>query len=78
MSYHLEWRGLDENGLRERAVRRLRDEHPLPGQRLDDAPVVEVVVVGVGVQVGQGHAVQLGVGQGVHDVGLEVLNVLGE
>ncbi len=40
--------------------------------------MVEVVVVGVGVQVGEGHAVQLGVGQGVHDVRLEVLDILNE
>ena len=74
--YHFERRGLDEDGLCERAVCWLCDEDALPGEHLDDAPVVEVVVVGVGVEVAQRQAVQLGVRQAVHDVRLEVLDAL--
>ncbi len=37
------------------------------------SPVVEVVVVAVPVQVGQRHAVELGVGQGASQVGLKAL-----
>ena len=43
---------------------------------LNDAPVVEVVVVGVLVEVGEGHAVQLGVSQRVDQVGFEALCVI--
>ena len=43
---------------------------------LNDSPVVEIVIVGVLVELGHGHAVQLGVGQGVHYVGLQPLRVL--
>ena len=74
--HHFERRGLDEDGLGERAVSGLGDEDALPGEHLDDAPVVQVVVVGVGVQVRQRQAVQLRVRQAVHDVRLEVLDAL--
>ena len=40
--------------------------------------MVEVVVVGVCVQVAEGEAVQFRVGQAVHDVRLEVLDTLQE
>ena len=74
--YHFEGSGLDEDGLCEGAVRGLGDEDALPGEDLDDAPVVEVVVVGVGVEVRQRQAVQLRVRQAVHDVRLQVLDAL--
>ena len=67
---------MDEHRLRQCAVWRLRDADPLPGQRLDDAPVVQVVEVGVGVEVRQRHAVQLGVGQGADDVRLQSFYIL--
>ena len=75
-AHHFEGRGLDEDGLCEGAVRGLGDEDSLPGEDLDDAPVVEVVVVGVGVEVRQRQAVQLRVRQAVHDVRLQVLDAL--
>ena len=43
---------------------------------MDDAPVVEVVIVGVLVEGGHAHAVQLSVGQGVEDSRLEPVLVL--
>lgn len=76
VAHHLERRRLDEHGLGERAVRWLRHVDALPGQRLDDAPVVEVVEVGVGVEVRQRQAVQLGVRKAVYDVRLQTLHVL--
>ena len=76
MSYHFQGRRLYEDRLGERAVGRLRDKDSLSGQGLDDPPVVEVVEVGVLVEVGQGHAVQLSVGQRMHNVRLEVISIL--
>ena len=68
--YHLERICLDEHGLSEGTVRRFCHADALPGQSLNDSPVVQVVEVRVGVQVRQGHAVQLGIGQGTNDVRL--------
>ena len=65
-----------EGGLGEGHVGRLLEVDTLAGQRLDDAPVVQLAVVGVGVDVRQGQAVQLGVGQGVHHVRLQILLIL--
>ena len=76
VTHHFQRVRLDENGLRERAIRRLRHEDALPGQGLDNPPVVEVVEVGVIVQVAQSHAVQLCIGQRVHNVRLQPLGVL--
>lgn len=59
MTHQSEWIGLDERGLRECRVGRLRNADPLPGQRLEYRPVTEVVVVRVRVDVGQRHAVHL-------------------
>lgn len=67
---------MDEDRLGEGAVRRLRHANSLPGQGLDDAPVVEVVKIGIGVEHGQGHAVELCVGQGTHNVRLETFGIL--
>lgn len=52
-----------EHSLRERAVGRVGHLHALPRQRLQDVPVVQVVVVRIRVHVGQREAVQLRVGQ---------------
>ena len=68
--YHFERICLDEHGLSEGTVRRFCHADALPGQSLNDSPVVQVVEVRVGVQVRQGHAVQLGIGQGTNDVRL--------
>ena len=73
---HLQRGVLDQDGLCQGAVGGLADEHSLPGHGLDDAPVVEVVIVGVLVEGGHAHAVQLSVGQGVEDSRLEPVLVL--
>ena len=67
-SYHLEWVRLNEHGLGEGTIRRLGHTDALPGQGLNDTPMIEVVEVRVGIEVRQGHAVQLCVGQRSHDV----------
>jgi len=59
---------LNEHGLSEGTIRWFGHADSLPGQGLNDTPVIEVVEVRVGVEVRQGHAVQLRVGQGSHDV----------
>ena len=73
---HLQRGVLYEDSLCQGAVGRLADKDPLPRHGLDDAPVVEVVIVGVLVEGSHAHAVELCVGQGVEDGGLEPVLVL--
>lgn len=73
---HLQGGVLNQDRLCQGAVRGLADKDSLPGHCLDDAPVVEVVIVGVLVEGGHAHAVQLSVGQGVEDSRLEPVLVL--
>lgn len=47
ISYRSQGIGLDQRGLGELGVRGVVGVHPLPGEGLQDGPVVEVVVVGV-------------------------------
>lgn len=75
-SYHSQGIGLDQRGLRELSVRGVVGVHPLPGQGLQDGPMVEVVVVGVRIDVAEGHAVDLGVGQAPRYLRLQVLLIL--
>lgn len=43
----------------------------------EDAPMIEVVIVGICVDIGQGHTVQLCIGEGVNQLRLEMLLILG-
>lgn len=67
MTHQSEWICLDERGLGESRVGRLRHADPLPGQRLEYRPVTEIVVVRVRIDVRQCHAVQLRVRQATDD-----------
>ena len=75
-SYHFDRVGLYEHGFGESAVCRLLHRDPFPCQGLNDAPVVEVVVVRVLVQVGQCHAVQFRIGQCTKDSRAEMVDIL--
>ena len=65
-----------EGGLCEGHVGGFLQVDAFAGQGLDDAPVVQLTVVGVGVDVRQGQAVQLGVGQRVHYARFQILLIL--
>ena len=67
---------MNEYSFREGAVGRFGHADALPCQGLDDAPVVEVVEVGVRVQHRQGQAVELRVGQRPNNVRLKAFNIL--
>lgn len=65
--------GLKEGGLGERAVwtrRFWRDS--LPDECIHNAAVIQIVEIRIGVDVAKGKTVELGVGQGVHYVRLQV------
>lgn len=64
---------LNQNGLGEGQVRRFVQWHTLAGQRLQDRPVVQALVVGVGVDVAQHLAVDGGVPQPDDDLWLQVV-----
>lgn len=61
VTYHFERVGLYEHRFGKRAVRWVGDVHALPRERLQNVPVVQTMVVGVGVHVRERQAVQLGI-----------------
>lgn len=75
-AYHFDGSVLDQNGLREGRVVRLNHVDPLPLQDLHNAVMVQTVIVGVRVDVGQGQAVELGTGQRLHDLRLEAVVIV--
>lgn len=64
---------LDQDGLREGQVGGLVQWHALPGQRLQDGPVVQALVVWVRVDVAQHLAVDGRVPEPDHDLWLQVV-----
>ena len=75
-SYHFQGRCLNEHSFREGAVWRLSHTDTLPGQGLDDTPMIEVMKVGVRIQNWQGQAVELGVGQRPNNVRFKAFHIL--
>lgn len=75
-AYHFKWIILYEHSFCERVVRRVGHVDALPRQRLQNVPVVEAVVIGIRVHVGQREAVQLRVGQTTYDRRLQVFLIL--
>ena len=75
-SYHFQGRCLNEHSFREGAVWRLGHTDALPGQGLDDTPMVEVMKVGVRIQNWQGQAVELCVGQRPNNVRFKAFHIL--
>lgn len=59
-----------------RPIRWFRNRGAFAGQRLQNRPMIEVVVVGVRVNVGQSPAVDLGIGERPRDLWLEVFLAL--
>lgn len=58
-THHFDRSSLDEDGLRDV---RFGEGDSLPCEGLEDAPVVQIVIVWVRVDVGQGRAVELCIG----------------
>ena len=67
---------MNESCLRQGHVGRLGNVDALPGQSLDHAPVVQLAVIGIRVDVRQCQAVELRVGQGVHYRWFQILLIL--
>lgn len=76
-AHHFNRCDLDEYRLCEGHVGRFSHINTLPGQGLDDVPVAEVVEVGITIDVGQRRAVEVSVGQPVHNPGFEMFWSLG-
>lgn len=74
--YHFKWRILDENCLGELSVVWLCDVDTLPRECLKYSPMVLIVIIRIGVNVGQSHAVEFGIGERVNDLWLEMFLIL--
>lgn len=68
---------MKEGGLGERAVWTRRFwRNSLSGERIHNAAMIQIVEIRIGVNVAKGKTVELGVGQGVHYVWLQVILAL--
>lgn len=74
--HHLERRILNEDRLGELGVVRLRQVNTFPGEGLQDAAVILIVIIWIRVDVRQRQTVQLRIGKCVDDLRLQVFLIL--
>ena len=76
MTYHFYGGALDQYCFCEGGVIWLNHIDPFPLQDLHNSVVIQTVIVGVRIDVGQRQAVEFGTGQGLSDLRLESVLII--